>query len=67
MGVASIYSMGGSIPAFMIPSLLVKRMNTIDVPIYRIAMLYPGVIGPEGLSEVLSKMEIMYVFSYECC
>jgi hypothetical protein len=59
--------MRSGVPAFMIPSLLVKRMNAIDIPINRISMLNPSVIGPEGLSEVLSKMKIMNVLGYERC
>lgn len=59
--------MRSGIPAFMIPSLLVKRMNAIDIPINGIAMLNTSVISPEGLSEVLSKMKVMYVLGYECC
>jgi hypothetical protein len=67
MGVASIYSMRSGIAAFMIPTLLVEGMNAIDIPINRIAMLNSCVVGPEGLSEVLPKMEVMYVLGYKWC
>jgi hypothetical protein len=64
MGVASIYPMRSGIAAFVISTLLVERVNTVDIPINRIAVFNACIVGPEGLSEVLSKMEIMYVLSY---
>jgi hypothetical protein len=67
MSVSCIYTVRSGVAALVVSALLVEGMDTIDVSIYRVPVLYAGVIGPEGLSEVLPQMEIMDVLSYYKC
>lgn len=67
MSIAGVYTVRSGVATLVVSTLLVEGMDTIDISIYRVTVLYASIIGPEGLGEVLPKMEIMYVLSYYKC
>lgn len=67
MSIAGVYTVRSGVATLVVSTLLVEGMDTIDISIYRVTVLYASIIGPEGLSEVLPQMEIMDVLSYYKC